>query len=563
MVALNYVRQRFLRGAFVKALCLNLLFLLLCLGIGGIHVGSLDDYFMSAIVTGAYGGEFDPHIFFVNGAYAYFLKSFYCLFPSVGWYYIFQLLSVYAAFTVFTYFVLRQVGGRLGIALSVFVLACLASDLYMNVAFTQCAAAATAAAIVLFYFGNSERRRLWLVAGGIFLVVGIVFRKEGFLLGMPFLVAALALSVFETRKLLKTTAVVLLVCVAAYQGLRTFNNNLFENNEYTYYRDYQWTRAIFGDGANYDVDAVVDELDERQMQSRDFRYMQSWIFHDTQVLSLDSLKPFVNVVNRNRYEVNAAKMPAALFLVLANSFFKTNAWCWIVLCFAFFFFAPRRANWYAWGSLALICLCLGYLLYVNRVVSHVESGIWLYAIVSAIPMLKSKDFVAGERLNKLPYLIGVLALGALVMAFSSERNISNDKMLFGTPQMSKDWSNLVHYMESRPDDVFLLYFNDYKYLATCRNPAYRAVAPRSWGNIIPVGYWNINLPGMKREMAERGVDNPIRDLVKDNVYIMESDTLRKFERYYQIHYHQKVTRDSVASFGDMQLIKYRLDGGEQ
>ncbi|MBQ3715752.1 MAG: hypothetical protein IJM92_00635 [Fibrobacter sp.] len=553
----------FLQKPFVAALCLNLLFLLLCLGIGGIHVGSLDDYFMSAIVTGAYGGEFDPHILFVNGAYAYFLKPFYMLFPSVGWYYIFQLVSVFAAFTVFTYFMLRQVSGRLGIALSVFVLACLASDLYMNVAFTQCAAAATAAAIVLFYFGNSERHRLWLVAGGVFFVVGIVFRKEGFLLGMPFLVAVLALNVVETRKLLKTTAVVLLLCVSAYQGLLAFNNRLFENNEYTYYRDYQWSRSTFGDGANYDVDAVVDELDERQMQSRDFRYMQSWIFHDTQVLSLDSLKPFVNVVNRNRYEVNAVRMPAALFLVLAGSFFKTNAWCWVVLCFAFFFFAPRRANWYAWGALALICLCLGYLLYVNRVVSHVESGIWLYAIVSAIPMMKAKDFVVDKRLNKLPYLIVVLALGALVMAFSSERNISNVRMLFGTPQMSKDWSNLVHYMESRPDDVFLLYFSDYQYLAACRNPAYRAVAPRSWGNIIPVGYWNINLPGMKKEMAERGVDNPIRDLVKDNVYIMESDTLRKFERYYLVHYHQKVTRDTVASFGDMQLIKYRLDGGEQ
>lgn len=563
MVALNCARQRFLRGAFVKALCLNLLFFLLCLGIGGIRVGSLDDYFMSAIVTGAYGGEFDPHILFVNGAYAYFLRPLYWLLPSVGWYYIFQLVSVFAAFTVFTYFMLRQVGGRLGIALSVFVLACLASDLYMNVAFTQCAAAATAAAIVLFYFGNSERRRLWLVAGGVFFVVGIVFRKEGFLLGVPFLVAVLALSAFETKKLLKTTAVVLLLCVAAYQGLQAFNNSLFKNNEYTYYRDYQWNRSTFGDGANYDVEAVVDELDERQMQSRDFRYMRSWIFHDTQVLSLDSLKPFVNVVNRNRYEVNAVKMPAALFLVLAGSFFKTNAWCWVVLCFAFFFFAPRRANWYAWGSLALICLCLGYLLYVNRVVSHVESGIWLYAIVSAIPMMKSKDFVIGERLNKLPYLIVALALGALVMAFSSERNIGNNRVLFGTPQMSKDWANLALYMESRPDDVFLLYFNDYKYLATCRNPAYKAVVPRSWGNIIPIGYWNINLPGMKKEMAERGVDNPIRDLVKDNVYIMESDTLRKFERYYQVHYHQKVTRDTVASFGDMQLIKYRLDGGEQ
>lgn len=557
------VLKKLFHNRFLVAFCLNLLFLLPCLGIGGIHVGSLDDYFMSAVITGAYGGEFDSHTLFVNGAYAFFLKPFYALFPKVGWYFIFQLLTAFAAFTVFVYFILRQVGGRLGIALSVFLLASLGSDLYLNVAFTQCAAAATAAAIVLFYFGNSERRRLWLVAGGVFFVVGIVFRKEGFLLGMPFLVAVLALSVFETRKLLKTTAVVLLLCVSAYQGLQAFNNRLFENNEYTYYRDYQWSRSTFGDGANYDVDAVVDELDERQMQSRDFRYLRSWIFYDTEVLSLDSLNPFMNVVNRNRYEVNRARMPVALFLVLANSFFKTNAWCWIVLCFVFFFFAPKRANWYAWGSLALICLCLGYLLYVNRVVSHVESGIWLYAIVTAIPMMKPRDFVISERLEKLPYLIGVVALGALIMAFSPERNVNNNRLLFGTPQMSKDWSNLVSHIESYPGDVFLLYFNDYKYLATCRNPAYRAAAPRSWGNIIPVGYWNINLPGMKKEMAERGVNNPIRDLIKDNVYIVESDTLRKFDRYYQVHYHRSVHRDTVASFGDLQLIKYRLDGGEQ
>ena len=545
------------------AFYLNLLFLLLCLGISGIHAGSLDDYFMSAVITGAYGGKFDPHILFVNGAYAYFLRPFYWLFPNVGWYYIFQLLSVFTAFTVFTYFVLRQVGGRLGIALAVFVLACLASDLYVNVAFTQCAAAATATAIVLFYFGNSEGRRLWLVVGGVFFVAGIVFRKEGFLLGAPFLVAVLSLSVFETRKMLKTTAVVLILCIVAYQGLQTFNDSLFENNEYTYYRDYQWSRAIFGDGAYYDDESVIEELEERQMQSRDFRYMRSWIFYDTEVFSLDSLKSFVDVVNRNRYEVNSVKMPAALFLVLANSFFKTNAWCWIVLCFMFFFFVPRRASWYAWGSLALICLCLGYLLYVNRVVSHVESGIWLYAIVSAIPLMKSNDFVANERLNKLPYLIGALALGALVMTFSLERNVGNNRALFGIPQISRDWNNLVSYMESRPDDVFLLYYNDYKYLATCRNPAYKAIKPRSWGNIISLGYWNINLPGMKKELAERGVKNPIKDLVKDNVYIVEADTSRKFERFYQVHYHQNVTRDTVASFGDMQLIKYRLDGGEQ
>ena len=550
------------QNPFPLAVCLNLAFLLVCLAVCGLHRGSLDDYFMSAMITGAYGGEFDPHTLFVNGVYAYFLKPFYAVFPKVGWYFIFELLSAFAAFTVFVYFMLRQVGGKLGVALSVFLLACLAPDFYLQAAFTQCAAASTAAAILLFYFGNGERRKLWIVLGGLFFVVGIVFRKEGFLLGVPFLAVTLALSVFETRKIMKTTLAVLVACACTYQVLQDFNNGLFEDYAYSYYREYQWSRALFGDGDNYDADATFDELEERQMQGRDFRFLRSWIFYDTEVFSLDSLKRIASVVHRNRYEVNPVRMPVALFLVVAKSFFQANAWCWIVLCFMFYFFIPRRANLYTWGSLALLCLCMGYLLYVNRVVYHVESGIWLYAIVCAIPLMQRKCFENNRYIGKLPYLVGLMALGSLVLALSGQRGVDNNRAFFGVPQMSKEWSEFLQYTQDRPKDVFLLYFNDYKYLAAYKDPPYMAAAPGSWGNIIPLGYWNMNLPGMQKEMRVRGVQNPIRDIVRDNVFVLETDTLHRFNRFYRVHYHDSVSIRTVKEFGDMRLVKYRREGGE-
>lgn len=552
--------KELLQASFVQALALNILFLLLCLGIGGIHVGSLDDYFMSAMITGAYGGEFDPHILFVNGAYAYFLHPFYLVFPTIGWYYIFQMLSVLMSFIVFTYFILRQIGGKLGLSISIFLLASLAPDSYLQIAFTQCAAAATAAAMVLFYFGNNENRRMWLITGGVFFIVGIIFRREGFLLGVPFFATTLAISILETRKIQKTTIAILLLCIGSYFGLQSFNNKLFEGNEYNYYRESQWNRAVFGDGDNFDLDATYDELEERQMFGRDFWYMRKWIFYDTEALSLDSLRPFENVVWHNRYEINYIKMPAALFFTLANSFFKTNAWCWSILCFIFFYFIPKRANWYVWGSLSLICICLGYLLLVNRVVYHVESGIWLYAITSAIPIMKPKFFTNANK--NLSYLIGIMALGTLLLAFSAQWKINNDKLFFGVPQMPESWTNFVNHANSHPNDIFLLYFFDYKDLATFKNPAYSAVKPRSWANIIPLGYWNINSNGMKRELAEHGVTNPIRDIIKDNVYVLENGTKYMFNTYYQDHYRKKIVRDTITYFGDMQLIKYRLDGGE-
>ena len=557
MNVFDLIRSLFARSPLWVAICLNLVFLVVCFGIGGIHGGSLDDYFMSAIITGAYGGEFDSHTLFVNGAFAYLLKPFYAMFPKVGWYFIFELITVFLAFTVFVFFLLLQVGATLGWTLSIFLLACLVPDFYLQLEFTKCAAASTAAAILLFYFGNSERRKMWILYGGLFFIAGIVFRKEGFLLGIPFLVTILALNIFETRKIMKTTIAVFVAFICTYQLLLCFNNNLFENDGYSYYREYQWNRAVFGDGANYDIDATYDELEERQMQGRDFWMLRSWIFYDTDVFSLDSLKQIVGVVQRNRYEVNPVKLPVALFFVVAKSFFKANAWCWIVFCLIFFFFIPKRANWYAWGSLALLCLCMSYLLYVNRVVYHVESGIWLYAIICAIPMMQKEYFENGKYVGQLPRLMGVMALGSFILALSNQRDIDNNRVFFGIPQMSKEWGEFNQYMQAHPNDVFLLYFNDYKYLATYRNPPYRSAALGSWGNIIPLGYWNMNLPGMQKEMRIRGVRNPIRDIVRDNVYVLEMDTLRRFNRFYCIHYHDSVTAQTVKEFGDLRLVKYR------
>lgn len=96
----RYILSMIRKSPFVIAFCLNVLFFLLYLFLGQVKHGSLDDYFMSSVLTGAYGGEYDVHMYFVNAAYGYFLKPFYWLFPKVGWYFIFELIGTFAAFTL-------------------------------------------------------------------------------------------------------------------------------------------------------------------------------------------------------------------------------------------------------------------------------------------------------------------------------------------------------------------------------------------------------------------------------------------------------------------------------
>ena len=557
-----------LQRPFCRALCLNLAFLLLCLGIGGVHFGSMDDYFMSAIVTGAYGGEFDPHTLFVNGAYAYFLKPFYSLFPSVGWYFIFELVAVFASFTAFTYFMLRQIEGKLGIILSVFLLACLTPDFYLELSFTQCAAVATAAGILLLYFGNSERRWQYLLIAIPFLVAGTLFRREGFLLGIPFAAALLTWNFWKSRKVWVASLAVLAFTAGAYFALQLFNRSLFnDNGEYAYYLAYQGPRSLLGDGAFYDSEAVYDELEERGLHGQDFRVLERWVFYDTEAFSLDSLKPIADVVYRNSYELNRAKMPIALLYAVASSFLHTNAWCWVVLCLLLFFAVPKKASWYAWGSLALISLCLMYLLMQNRVVYHVETGIWLYAIASAVPFMQMRQDGTFEKIfggngKKLLWLLGTMSVLCFVFAMSTQRSEEDDRLLFGSRKMPAEWQEFLQYANERPNDVFLLHFDPYKALAAYKDPAYRAAAPGSWGNLVPIGYWNINLPGMKRELEKRGVTNPLRDMVKDNVYVVDGGSGIKLDYYYKAHYQKEFAIDTVKKFGHYNLLKYKVVEGD-
>lgn len=553
----------FSKNPFLRAIVLNIAFLILCLGIGGIHYGCLDDFFMSAIVTGTYGGEFGAQTLFVNGAYAYFLKPFYLLFPEVGWYFIFEILAVFAAFTAISYALLCQVGNSFGIIIAMFILACMSPVFYLQLGFTQCAAVLTAAGTLLLYLDTKTNKWSHFCWALLLMIAGVVFRREAFLLGMPFVGLVLVLSWLEAKHVRKKSIVVVLLCFVAYVGLQSFNQSLFSGKDYSYYLAYQGPRSMLGDGAYYDSDDVFDELEERGYSGQDFSLLKRWVFYDTQVFSLDSMQMVVNVIQRNLYDLNCIKLPAALFLCVAKSFFSVNSWCWGILCLVLFVLYPQRASWYTWGTLLLMSLCLSYLLLQNRVVGYVENGIWLYAIACAIPFFKDENDVRIKWTRRLLYLLMLLSMGCFIFSIGTLPSIDNNRLVFATPEKSKSLQQFTEYTESHFDDVFLLPYNTYKEMALYSGSPFIPAKRKNWANIIPLGYWNMNLPGMKKEMNLRGVDNPLRDVVKENVFVLDEDNKIPLIDFYRRHYDVEIAVDTVQKFDTKNLLKYYIVEGEQ
>ena len=556
---LSRVKNKSVLSPFGVALCINVFFLVLFTFLGVFRYGALDDYFMSTVLTGTYGSEFDPHLVFVNGALAYCLMPLYYLFPSVGWFYIFEMASIFGAFTLFSYCLIKQLGLRLGIPLAV-LLNAVAIEFYASVSFTICAPLLAASGAIIFVKGGLRKKTLWLVAGSVLLVLGAMLRFQMFLLVIPFLGALLLWAHFPFKAVPKKSLIALVLCGFAVYGVNTFDENLYKNPEYKYYKEYQYKRAFFGDGAHYDKEAVSDELEERGLTPIDFQLLCAWNFYDTQFFSKDSLDAIIKIANRNAYVENKQRLPAAVAMGISNAFTRNMAWCWFFVCVLILLFADKKSRLYPWISLALVVVSYIYLLQLNRLVSHVEMGIWLYAAVMGIPLLQRDNVVVGvpsKISSRLPIVVSLFALVFFVGTILSLPKENRNRAIFAVPEMSSDWRNFLEYANKNIDNVYLLSFYQYKDLGFVKDPPYRAAKPGSWQNIVPIGYWNINLPGMKRELEKRGVQNPLRDIIHDNVYTIETGNNPSYQLFYKIHYHKNLIVDTVQTFGNVMVLKYR------
>ncbi len=561
MDIISRAEDRIKKKPFLLAFGMNAVILMVSLVLWNGKYNSLDDYFMSSVLTGAYGNEYNVHLYFINVIYGYLLKPFYALFPKVGWYAIFQQLTVFASSTAISYVTIKRYGDKLGGMLALLLIICVSFEIYTHVAFTQCAGFATAAGVLLFAIGNAEKKRFYLFFACLFMIIGITFRKDMFLLGMPTFATILLLTVFRERSVWRWSLVALALFALIYVGLGKFDSRHYRNGGYDYYAAYQGPRAYFGDGAFYDGDNFEAELEELGRSKRDYRYLRSWYFYDNNVFHLDSLRDLINIAERSRYEPNYLKMPFAVMRALSDGLLQGRVWCWAFLCLSLIYFSNRK-NWYIpWCSLFLISIPYTYLLWVNRVVGHVETGIWVYAVIFVLFFINKEDLLDSKQSRYFFQIIPLICIASLAI---SGTYIVFDKVSNGKNKTisakSADWESFLKYAKARPNDVFLLPFSRYKDFAQQTGCAYTAIRPGSLSNIFSSGYWNIHLPAMNAELKKRGVDNIIKDIVKSNVYALSDERSLSLIPFYNDHYHEKLVVDTLKNFGNIELFKYRREG---
>lgn len=553
------------KQALFYSLLINAIFFALCLIFGDLRYGAIDDYFMAGILTGIHGSGYNVHLTFVNALYGYMLLPLYYLFPKIGWYYIGELFSVYISLSTICFVLLRKMGMQWGLVLSVLFVSIFSADFYMAVQFTQCGSILSAAGMLLFVYAitenDSEKKSstfAFLLGAILLLWWGSWLRWHSFLMGFPFFALALLLQVKKCWdcKWLVLTSLTVLFCGAIC--MQKWDRSLYETPKYKTYMDFQSPRATLGDGNDYNQQAVYEDLEELGYSGNDFALLRSWTFYDSYVFSPDSLKPILESIRSHKYKTEVGQLPLEMLRVLIHSANYPIFIVWLVLCLGILY--SKRSKWmYPWSSLLLILILLGKLFLIHRLVYRVENGFWLYASTLAIPFLGRLPSIPSALSRVFACVVLVATLWFYLMNGVEVRHpTSGNKGKLASLQDSSiaDYQKLFAYIDSMPDNtVFLASMKAYMRFAYYKNPPYLAEPTGSWRRIIPMGYWTPYLPDVETAFRERGLTNPMKDVILDNVYVIDENGLVD---YLQRHYYKHVVVDTVRDFNEMVVYKYSL-----
>jgi len=541
------------------ALALNLFFLLVCFVLGvKFFMGLCDDVFMARILEGAYGDSYNVRMTFVNVLYGYALLPLYYLFPKISWYYIGEIFAVFISFTVISFVIIKKVGVRWGTIVSFLIIACFARDFYLTLQFTQCAAALGAAGMLLFVYGidgKFSQKKILMIAFALMLW-GYCMRKDAFLMGLPFFAFIMLFYIKKVvacryRVLLSLAVLLLGLCGAKY-----FNDVHYSAPEYQKYLKFQPARVTLGDKANYDKEAVYEEIEESGMYGEDYSLLLNWVFYDKEIFALDSLKRYTDKIVKYTYPLKWSENPLKVLRRFDSSLSYPCCWAFCFIGLTLLCINGRRSL-YVWGAFIIVLAEMGYLAYLMRLLYRVETGLWFYASVLAIPLLKGfrpisrRLFMGVLGMCFIAYTVNFFYTRSFIHSNASGHflNVSRQESL------KSDYQLVFRYMDSLPENtVFLMPMGVYQNFSRCIQPLYFSTPIGSWKRMVSFGFWTPYFPEVEKSLREYGVENPMRDVVKENVVVVSPNEF--LLEYLHRHYYENIKADTIQNVSGLKFFKY-------
>ena len=595
------------------ALLLNITALIIRLIFFEIKYEVSDDYMTDAVLSGAFGNGYDPHLLFGNIILGYILVFFYKLIPSISFYFVLLVALAFVSVTVVLYLLFKKKINLVTFCLAVVFLSCFTDDLYVLIQFTKVSAVAGIAGGLLVLNGlwNEEKKLRWIISGSVLMILGTLVRFDTIFLFGIFLVISFIfnLIVYAGKKkedksskgfgdMLKGFSWRFFICVMIFaivfglQYLGSYLNNLDE--EHRKFNEFQPLRYGITDIHIPEYEQVKAGYENIGLDYTDYTMLCLWSFIDRDVYTDEVLE------NVREIHSNLAVEKAHSFSSVVESFTEYETLTYpssiALYLMAFICLLIGKKRLY---PVLLVFAALGTIIamiFYGRTVYRVE---WSIIFCAASVLLSDFTYDEESRLAdyrkelfgknvKIINLFSVVTVCALVLILiprlffrfsfmnmtdeeyrgSHEFTLGHASMYIpqkvGFPTTTRRlYPDIVEHMENDTEHYYYADAYCIQHFYFDYDPWIRPEEGLFKDSYAYYGCVLMHHPGERYALISNGVDpdNPYSGLMNDNILFVDDEYPEHILNYLRKYYSPDVEIERVAEYDGYSIWNFYIPDG--
>ncbi|MCR0635034.1 hypothetical protein MKC57_16695 [[Clostridium] innocuum] len=557
--------------------CINLALLLLFAFSGCMKYEVSDDFIMEMIVSGAYTGSPSPFIMFMHPIIGIVLSILYTFIATINWYFIFQITVIFTSLCILSYTFLKYRKDNLSILLFMIFLLFLSNDLYLLVQFTKTATLSLCAGCILMLSNILDRNTMnkkEIALGILLFCVGYMIRNKCIYIVLFFSVLPILFHGIQKRfkyidfvKLAKKAGKVMFPCFFVLVGLSFFSKEFVQRYPaYKEYKEYSAYRSDIVDYSYYSYEENRTEFEKNGISENDFYTLVHWNFGDIEYYDLDKLKTVSTILSTYRDRQYTSIKGTIVNLINRQYKYYVSAWALMFISLIGIF--AIRNGIFQVLSVNFFAFCLLFInMYLGRLNYRVEYSIFLAAAAFLLYSFQISESRFEKFSNKALYaVLIVLFVCRIPVHIPSYGKSSYDSMFISWNNdlakynasfaKEKDMS-VINEIKQNPNNFYYLgFYSNIQTLYLNYNP-WKGIQKSEFKNAAFFAGIDTFHQDWVKHLENNSINNPMKHLLKENVYFIENRPINEVLTFVQEHYKVNAGVTLYKKIGSYYIWKIR------
>ncbi|MFQ6809228.1 MAG: hypothetical protein ACLRTF_09270 [Blautia sp.] len=494
-----------------------------------------DDNYISAILYGVYG-EYDTHLVYMNVIMGKIIKLLLLLCPILPWYTIIQYILLFVAFTAILYLILNNKTNEYRYFLCITMLIFFGYECYVKVQYSKTAGVMTAAGILLVYeaLKRKQIKMQQLILGACLMVIGSLYRFQVFIMMLAIIGIMVLFHCINEMKnkdlqIFRRCCVIFLPIFIVCFCFKLYDSKIYnESIEWKEYKEFDKKRIELLDYGFPDYNENRDIYQELDITKADLELYKNWNFADKELFTEDVLEQLADAKREKTFDLQTIK---SFFSEIPVRFLAYP--CFWVVCtvFIMWILGNRNNKLSIVGTLIISVIIEIYFYYTGRYfINRVDLPVLL-----GIFIILAMNLEKGHCHNVDRYL-ACIVFAAII--FNDDSFLCTKTKLDGK-ESAKEIMQLI---ENDKDNIYFVENYTSDKLWTSAHAIWEMPRKGCSKNYYPLGGWRYNTPLTNYQMQCFKLNNPYRDIVADNVYLISDSRyyLNLIEQYLKNHYYPDI-----------------------